>query len=216
MKYLIANWKANKNLEEATAWVDVIVTKTVPTETLKIIICPPFPLIVPLMTKLNNRTDIALGSQDVSQFESGKHTGEVSAQSLRSLVKYTIVGHSERRQEFNETDETIGQKIIQAQKNRIEPILCIRNEADLVPQGIKMLVYEPVHSIGTGDNEDAAKVVELKGKLKLDPSTIFLYGGSVNKNDIDSYLSTSQIDGFLVGTASLDPNEFLSLIQKIL
>lgn len=215
MKYLIANWKANKNLEEAVQWVDFILNSNTQVSQLKVVICPPFPLIYPLKEKIKNSSLIELGSQDISAFESGNYTGEVTAKSLQGLIRYALVGHSERRSNFKESDQMIQKKIINAKKYGIEPILCIRGEQDVIPDETRMVVYEPVYSIGTGNNEQPAKVIETLEKLKLDSSVTFFYGGSVNINNIGSYLATSRFDGFLVGTASLDPAEFLDLIRKI-
>ncbi len=214
MKYLIANWKANKNLTEAEDWIDIVIEQQFQSDRIKIVLCPPAALIYPLKQKLRDEKNIVLGSQDVSAFASGSYTGEVTAKSLEGLADYAIIGHSERRKYFNETDEIVQKKIKNAIKYNIEPILCIRNEKDFIPADVKMIAYEPVYAIGTGSNEPVEKIIEMKKKLDLRPDNVFIYGGSVDKNNVVAYLKKPDIDGLLIGIASLDSMSFFDIVNQ--
>ena len=214
MRYFIANWKANKTIDEALDWLDRLLKIPLRNERAKIIVCPAFHLLYPLRLKLKDYPFISLASQDVSAFESGSYTGEVTARSLQDLVEYAIIGHSERRKYFNETYELLTKKVFLAKKHQIEPIFCLRNENDPIPPGIQIVAYEPVYAIGSGNNEPIGKVLEVKQKLKLPKNAVFIYGGSVNKNNISSYLHCQEIDGLLIGNASLDAKEFHDIVNQ--
>ncbi|OGK25540.1 hypothetical protein A3C28_01640 [Candidatus Roizmanbacteria bacterium RIFCSPHIGHO2_02_FULL_39_9] len=222
MRYFIANWKARKNLKEGYDWFEAFSARinsnqnlntTLHNGEVKIIVCPPHPLISPLKEKFGDRLPIYFGAQDVSQFEEGSYTGEVTAKSLEGLVNYVIVGHSERRRYLNETNEMIINKIIQAKKYNIEPILCVRNQEDLPLKNVDIISYEPVQAIGTGKNEDPKDILGMKKRLQIPRSTVFFYGGSVNKTTILDYLKTDEINGFLIGTASNDPLDFYNIVS---
>lgn len=213
MKYFIANWKANKNLEEVLQWIDIFLKNNFDHDQAKVVICPPNQLLYPLIEKVKKLKNIHLGSQDLSIFDNGSFTGEVTAKMLQEFVQYSIIGHSERRKYFNEKDDDIEKKIIQAQKYHIEPILCVRDERDKIFPSVKIVAYEPVHAIGTGQNEKLGRIFEMKQKLHLPAQIKFIYGGSVNKNNAAEYLSNKEIDGFLIGGASLDPIHFYQIIS---
>ncbi len=213
MKYFIANWKANKNLNEAVQWMDKFLTLPLRYDRTKVVICPPYPLIFPLKEKIKNSKNIYLGAQDISSFESGSYTGDVSAKSLQAMIDYAIIGHSERRKYFNENDEVLAKKTFLAKKYQIEPIFCVRDDKDKIPNGVQIVAYEPVYAIGSGNNESVEKVLKMKQKIQLPKQSYYLYGGSVNNDNATSYLESSEISGFLVGTASLDPDEFFKIIQ---
>lgn len=220
MHYFIANWKANHTYSTSLEWMTAFLNKIEQDAKLKtklenneltIIIAPPFPFIIPLKDIVKHYGNIHLASQDISCIEKGKYTGEVTAEALSGHVQYSIIGHSERRMNFNETDDLLQKKVDLANKYGLKTIYCIRNERDLFPSTISLLSYEPVHAIGTGNNENPADVVDVKKKLNIPPDVPFIYGGSANKDNVDSYLITNAIDGFLVGTASVDPIEFYSM-----
>jgi triosephosphate isomerase len=211
MKYFVANWKANKNLTEVNYWINVFLKKYRPKNDIKVIICPPYPFLSFLSKKIKGYPNIFLGTQDISQFDNGPFTGEVTASMIADLVKYTIVGHSERRQYFLEDESIIEKKIKQAIKYKIEPILCIRNNQDKIFDEIKIVAYEPVFAIGSGNNEPPEQVFQFKNRLNLPNKVIFLYGGSVNEFNAKDYLKEG-IDGLLIGTASLNPLQLLKII----
>ncbi len=223
MIYLIANWKAQQTLSQMQEWVDTFstlleadeeVSNAIASNKLQIIVCPEYPFILAAKEMLTH-SGLHIGAQNVSSKEMGKYTGEVPAEILTDIVDYAIVGHSERRSHFHETDEEIAQKIIQCKQHSLNPVLCIRGESDNIPDGVKIIAYEPVGAIGSGQNEDANLVLEMKDKLKLSEDTIFLYGGSVSKDNIMSYANSGKIDGYLVGTASLDASHFFALAKLL-
>ncbi|OGK12199.1 hypothetical protein A3C98_04320 [Candidatus Roizmanbacteria bacterium RIFCSPHIGHO2_02_FULL_37_15] len=212
MKYFIANWKANKNLDEANQWIEKYLSLPVTDQQYIVIICPPYPLLYPLKEKIKNRKNIYLGSQDLSIFEAGTYTGEVTAKSLSGLIDYSIIGHSERRKYFNESEESLFQKVHLAKKYNIKPIYCVRDENDKIPNLVQIVAYEPVYAIGSGSNEPVERVLEMKQKIHFPNESFFLYGGSVNKDNARTYLESPQIDGFLIGGTSLNPIEFHKII----
>lgn len=215
MKYFIANWKANKNLSQTQDYINKFLEIVGMLEQSKVIICPPYPLISSIKEKIAGKNNLYVGSQDLSVFEEGSYTGEVTAKTLQGLVDFVILGHSERRKNFNETQETIAKKVTLAKKYQIEPIICIRNIEDwqAIRDQAKIVAYEPVAAIGTGMNEDPKKVTDFKKTLNLKPETVFIYGGSVKSDNANSYLGTKEIDGFLIGGASLDPENFKKIIE---
>lgn len=222
MKYFVANWKARKNLNEAYQWMEIFLSKLKTNKNLKhklninqlkIIICPPFPFIHPLKQKYGEvQTNLVFGAQDLSSFDEGSYTGEVTAKTLQGLVNFVILGHSERRKYFGETDKMIEKKILLAKKHGIEPILCIRDKHDLIPNQTKIIAYEPVYAIGTGSNESPEEIIQLREKLSLIEETVFLYGGSVDEKNAKKYLPYGKIDGLLIGGASLDALRFYRII----
>ncbi len=218
MKYFIANWKANKNLKEGLLWAKIFIKKFKQQPNInlskKIIICPPYHLLYPLAKMFKNFKNIFLGTQNLSSFDNGSFTGEIAAVMIKDLVQYSIIGHSERRSYFSETDDQIEKKITQAKKYGIEPILCVRDEKDKIFPQVKIVAYEPTYAIGTGVNESPEKVLSIRKKLKLKPTTIFLYGGSVNENNARQYLIREKINGLLIGNASLEPLQFIRIINS--
>lgn len=219
MKYVIGNWKANKNIEEANKWLTEFLQMDFSwiKNQVQIIICPPAPFIPLLKEKTKDFQFIKIGSQDISAFEEGAYTGEVTAKSLAGLCDFAIIGHSERRQLIDETDEMLFKKAAMAKKYNIEPIYCIRDENDKLPDYIIFVTYEPVWAIGTGKNATLDDVLNLKKKLNLHEGKKFIYGGSVTDDNVNQYLKSGQVDGVLPGAASLDPLKFYKIIisQKI-
>ena len=165
------------------------------------------------------------------------YTGEISGPMLAEIgVRYVIVGHSERRQYFGETDETVNWRLKAAQRYGLIPILCVGEtkyqrdageaESHITKQLRKALVgidqqnlviaYEPIWAIGTGETCEATEANQMIGMLRshlTDPSVSIQYGGSVKPNNIDEIMAQPQIDGVLVGGASLDPNSFARIVN---
>lgn len=224
MKYLIANWKAQTTLSEMIEWIETLrellkedhsVAEKLKNNELKIIICPPFPYLLYVKNRFQDIHGIEVGGQNVAHFKEGKYTGEVTAKALKDAAEYAIIGHSERREYFNESEEDIERKVSLCNQFHITPILCVRNERDRIFDDVSILAFEPLDAIGTGDNADVSYVLEMKKKMNLSPGTSFLYGGSADASNIMEYLNTGEIDGFLVGTASLDPREFFAMAREI-
>lgn len=220
MKYIIANWKANKNYTEAEEWIISFLKYdfTHIKKNTQIVICPPSPFIPLLKYKIKSYPFVKIGAQNVSCFESGTYTGEVTVKTLFGLVDYVILGHSERRKYFNETDKVLFRKFVLAKKNGIEPLFCIRDENDAIPAQVKFVVYEPIYAISTGtgqgNNEPLEKVLAMRKILKVDETFKFIYGGSVNEKNAAYYLENDEIDGILGGGASLDPQRFYKIIVQ--
>ena len=156
-------------------------------------------------------TAIKIGAQTVSSIQRGAYTGEVTAELLKDYVSYALIGHSERRKHFKLTEEEIALQIQNCIDNTISPILCVRNDQDKVYDNVKIVAFEPPNAIGGGKNAKVADVLEMKKQLKLPSSTSFMYGASVDITNISSYLQTGEINGLLVGTASIKAASFYNL-----
>ncbi len=218
MKYFIANWKANKNIEEANEWLTIFLSKYtgIKSNEITVIIAPPYPLLPIIKNKISMYPNILLASQDVSVYPTGSFTGEVPASTLAELANFVILGHNERRQYFHEDTDIINKKLSAAVQNGIAPILCIRDDKDFIHDDAFCVVYEPVSAIGTGNNESVDKIIEIRNRLKLLPGPKFIYGGSVDAKNVRPYLKTGEIDGFLIGKASLDPISFYQIVEAAL
>jgi len=221
MKYIVANWKANKNYSEAEKWIKTFVRYDLSQlkTKIRIVICPPFPFIPLLNEKTKDYPFIKIGAQNISVFPKGTYTGEVTAENLVGLIDYVILGHSERRRYFKEKEKVLFKKFILAKKWGIEPLFCIRGEKDNFPYQTKFVVYEPVTAIsdgtGVGNNQPLEKILTVKEKLKLASDVKFIYGGSVNEENADYYLENREINGLLIGGASLDPQRFYKIIKRV-
>jgi len=224
MKYLIANWKAQTTLFEIVKWIETFkdqlandqkLQEKLNNNELKIIICPPFPFILYVKNHFKDIQGIEVGAQDVSAFKEGKYTGEVTAKALKDITNYSIVAHSERREHFQESEQEIEHKISLCDQYNITPVLCVRNATDTVYPSASVIAFEPIEAIGTGENADVDYVLEMKKKIQLPEGAAYLYGGSADSANINDYLKTGEIDGFLVGTASLDPQEFYAMAREM-
>ncbi len=225
MKYIVANWKSHKNREEVLAWIktfcglvdtDYSLKQAVHDQKLKIIIAPPYPFLLDLYEASRVKHYMTVAAQSVSSFSPGSYTGDVAASSLKGLVEYVIVGHSERRTYHQEDSVVVRRQIDQLQNVHIKQIVCI-SEPDQYVENVHNIAYEPLGAIGTGDNTSVEQVVEFKKQCFLfDGTTAFLYGGSVTSLNTAQYLSSEHIDGVLVGAASLDPHEFYLICTQAL
>lgn len=215
MIWIIANWKSNKTIAEALSWLDVVGPKLVRQNDLKIVVCPVFTDIEEVKKEIMvNNYPLMVGSQDLSPFDSGSYTGEEAARLLKDLVDLAILGHSERRQNFGETDQIIAEKAARAKECDIIPLVCVQDQNTPVPEGVRLVAYEPVFAIGTGhpDNPQDANDVADQLRNKYGKELAVLYGGSVDHHTVKAFLQQENINGLLVGKASLDPTEFLQII----
>lgn len=217
--YVIGNWKSNKSIDDVVVWCQDFATlftrEPVMTETLKVVLCVPFIHISTIKSLIAlNRLPLRLGVQTVSSFAQGAYTGEVSAAMLKDLVEYTLIGHSERRNYFKETDQDLGEKVKQTKNAGIEPVYCIPNETAFIPDQVNFVGYEPVWAIGTGKAEspENANKVAAAIKARANRTLRVIYGGSVTADNVAAYATMEHIDGVLPGGASLKPDTFHRLI----
>lgn len=218
--FIIANWKSNKNAAEAKMWFESISklkTQISERKEKTVIICPPFTL---LPYTQNNIQQLHLqwyvGAQNISPFKQGAYTGEVNASQVKEFGEYTILGHSERRDNFQEDDDLLIKKVELAVQYGLIPIFCIQGVETPIPKDVILAAYEPVFAIGTGvpDTPENAESV-IKAIKKKNPHVKYvLYGGSVTGDNVRSFTGKPLIDGVLVGGASLDPKKFADIVKN--
>jgi len=220
--WIIANWKSNKTISEALDWVAKVGPQIPQKDNLKVIVCPTFSALSEVKKAITvGGFPLMVGCQDLSPFGMGAYTGEESAALLNQLVDLAILGHSERKKNFNENDEMVAKKVEQAIINKIIPLVCVQDEETPVPKGCTMIAYEPIWAISTGltntpgvgradTPEDAGQVARVF-KQKYGSELEILYGGSVNQQNIKEFIDQDDISGVLVGNASLDAEEFIKI-----
>lgn len=208
---ITGNWKMNGSHTLCEEFRNKLIPKG------NIVLCPPNIYLHKFVgSKIN------IGSQDCSQFRSGAYTGDISCSMLRDIgVKYCIIGHSERVRFYQETRAIILEKTYRCIENEIKPIVCVDNNFEDILfnltdlSGEILIAYEPVSAIGTGvvpKNQDISNVLK---KIKLFGEFKTLYGGSVNSKNIETLKCIEGVDGFLVGGASLNADEFNKIIELV-
>lgn len=237
---VVGNWKMNNLKQEALAFVETVNRQLKGVESLEFGICVPSVYI----DSLSKDGILNIGAQNMHFEEKGAFTGEISAEMLKDVnAKYVIIGHSERREIFGESDEVVNLKLKKALKANLVPIVCcgetleeykenktksiLKSQIEKAFKDIKSLenivvAYEPIWAIGTGlsaSSDDANEMCKyirqiLSEKYGDAKQTVIQYGGSVKPNNISEYLSKSDIDGALVGGASLTSEDFISLINN--
>lgn len=217
--WIIVNWKSNKTIEEAIEWISSVGPQIPKRKDLKVVVCPTFSALSEVKKAVQaGNFPILVGSQDISSFGIGAYTGEEPAEILKQFIELSIIGHSERRQNFSETDDMVDKKVKKALENKIIPLLCVQGLQTSVPAGCKLVAYEPIFAIGTGNPdtpENANKVAsDLKNRAGEDLEV--LYGGSVNPDNIKSFVDQPGISGVLIGKWSLDADKFIKLIEEVL
>lgn len=233
MKFIIANWKATKTTAEVQEWWRVISAGSFEKKDVHVVISPPS-VYLSLLSELLKSAPLpfpaTLGAQDLSPFPDGTYTGAVTARMLQDIgVTHVIVGHSERRQWFHETPQDVSLKVEQALHHGIIPIVSVDREnfrtqlAQFDDESLRriMIMYEPPEaistmagSIGTGTSADIADIEEMTASLKrLAPETPILYGGSVKSTNAKTFLSHQDLAGVVVGTASMDAQEFIKILN---
>jgi triosephosphate isomerase (TIM) len=234
---IAGNWKMYKTQAEALEFLQSFLPTLENTpDGREIILCAPFTTLSTLSQNLHG-SRVRVGAQNIHWEDSGAYTGEISGPMLTEIgVRYVVVGHSERRQYFGETNETVNLRLKAAQKHGLTPILCVGEtkaqrdageteshifkqiEAGLVgiDQFNLMIAYEPIWAIGTGDTCAAAEANRVIGLIRsrlTNPSLTIQYGGSVNPGNVDELMSQVEIDGALVGGASLTGESFSRLVN---
>jgi len=244
---IAGNWKMHKTVAEALELVRELRRGLVEVEGVEVVLCPAFVALAPV-AELLKPTKIGLGAQNMFWEDQGAYTGEVSPLMLKDLVQYVILGHSERRQYFGETDEGVNRKVKAALKHGLKPIICVgenleENEAgrthavverqlraalrDIPAAQARALViaYEPVWAIGTGKPATGAGAnavigLTVRGVLadlygeEVAQAVRVQYGGSVNPQNIAEFVIQPDIDGALVGGASLKAPDFIAIVQE--
>jgi triosephosphate isomerase len=247
-KSLVAgNWKMNKTVEQATLLVADMLPGLEAVRTVDRVLCPPLTSLMVVSGMLAG-TEVGLGAQNLHWEESGAYTGEVSPLMVKEFCKYVIIGHSERRGYFGETDETVNFKVKSAFAHELLPIVCVGETLEQYEEGRtktvvasqvkkdfegidlssaeKLIVaYEPIWAIGTGkaaSPEQANDVI--KNVVRNSLTSLFggeisekiriLYGGSVKSQNAREFFSQSDIDGGLIGGASLKPEDFVKIVES--
>ena len=239
-----ANWKMNTTVDEAVSLIKTMQPNLHRIQGVEKVLCPPFVSLV-LARGIVKSSSVKLGAQNVFYEEKGAFTGEISPLMLAGLCEYVIIGHSERRQYFGETNEMIDKKIKAAIKAGLKPIFCVgetleENEAgqtrevlgrQLIASSDRfyflsglVIAYEPIWAIGTGKSasgDDANKTIGFIRQFisrqhgsGIANTVRILYGGSVNAANIAEFMRKSEIDGALVGGASLKADDFVSIVKQ--
>ncbi|MCF7913005.1 MAG: triose-phosphate isomerase [Candidatus Cloacimonetes bacterium] len=244
--YIAGNWKMNLTFQAADDFFFHLAEYLQSTGTgdVQALICPPFTY-MELATDTADQTSLSIGAQNVSQYDNGAFTGEISADILSSMdVEYCLVGHSERRQIFQESDSLINQKIQKLRKYFLIPILCVgeslseresgkavevvQNQLSKCLESIEidndlMIAYEPVWAIGTGKTASPQQAEEIHKMIRdwiaakygeqVAADLPILYGGSVNPANLAELLAQPDIDGGLIGGASLDIESYIKMLK---
>lgn len=244
-KVIAGNWKMNMLPNEAISYIEEFAPLVKDTQN-EVILCVPYTDLFYALLNVQD-TNIKIGAQNMHFEEKGAYTGEISAQMLKSInVEYVIIGHSERRQYFNETDETVNKKIKAAFANGLKPIVCvgetleqreagttieiITKQTEFALEGLTdeqvantIIAYEPIWAIGTGKtatSEDAEESIKaIRNKIEqtygqsVSERVIIQYGGSVKSSNAKELFEMPDIDGGLVGGASLKPDEFAKIVN---
>ena len=232
------NWKMNKTASEASEFIKEL-TESVKGAKNDVLICVPFTNLETAV-RLTEGTNVKVGAQNMDYHDSGAYTGEVSADMLLDAgVKYVVIGHSERRESYNETDKTVNLKVLKALEKGITPVLCcgesleqreggitfdwVRMQIKLALAGVEdvtkvVIAYEPIWAIGTGKTATSEQAEEVCGAIRecvaslygkdAAENTTILYGGSVNAKNAAELFAMENIDGGLVGGASLKTADF--------
>ncbi len=235
------NWKMNKTVPEARALAAVLKDELAGISNVTHVVCPPF-ISLPAVAEALEVSGIAVGAQNAHHEESGAYTGEVSVSMLAGVCEYVIVGHSERRQLFGETDEGVNRKTIAAQASGLRPIVCVGESLEQREQGRAesvvesqvraalasvvsadglLVAYEPIWAIGTGVAATPADAQHVMSGIRAVLSDVFgaaaagdvplLYGGSVSPDNAAGFFAEADVNGALVGGASLQAESFAAI-----
>lgn len=215
--YLVANWKSYKTSVDAQNWFSIASNQQIPInkEEKEVVVCVPFTVLAEAKQSIvKSQLTLSLGAQDISPFAEGAYTGEVYGKQIAEFAHYVIIGHSERRQHFGDTDEVLEKKVAMSLDFGLTPIFCVQGKDTPIPQGVTIVAYEPVSAIGSGqpdspENADGvAKAIKERGGFSV------LYGGSVSPDNVHTFTTMEDIDGVLVGGASLIAEKFIQIVNN--
>lgn len=244
--FVCGNWKMYVDLKETKEIIKFFKDQSLSLKLVDIVLCPPY-LYIPLLADAFSATAIKIGAQDVFWEEKGAYTGAISPSEIADFADYVIIGHSERRQYFAETDEQINKKIKASLEAGLKPIVCVGETledyraanhdvvtnqllADLAginaEKGKNIIIaYEPVWAIGSDKPADEMYANQICLRIRQAVSSLFgknqakntkiLYGGSVNSSNAAKFVAQSEIDGLLVGGASVKPEEFYKIVDSV-
>lgn len=248
-KIVAGNWKMNKTLEEGQALTSEVVhmIEDELRDDIKIVLCPPFIHLATLKGMLKGKEQISLGAQTCNEHPSGAYTGEISAPMLKSIgVQYVVLGHSERREYYGESNELLAKKINIALENSLIPIFCCGEplqirEQDMQTEYVRkqiqaglfhlsqqdfskvVIAYEPIWAIGTGKTATSNQAQEMHATIRKQitekygeetaNNTSILYGGSVKSDNAKELFSCLDVDGGLIGGASLKSRDFVDIAK---
>jgi triosephosphate isomerase len=241
---IAGNWKMNTTVDEAVTLVKEMLPGLDAVDNIEKLVCPPFISLISVREVLKG-SSVKLGAQNLHYVEKGAYTGEISPLMLAGICEYVIIGHSERRRYFGDTNEVVNKKVQAALNAGLKPILCIgesleENEAgkteEIVTEQLRqsltgidypgsfVIAYEPVWAIGTGRAATGTQANDTISLVRRTVSDLWsaktgddvriLYGGSVTAANTTEFLSQPDIDGALVGGASLKPDEFVSIAKQ--
>jgi len=246
MPIIAGNWKMNTTVDEALDLVDAMLEALDEVEEVEVVLCPPF-ISLDLLAEALEGSSVAVGAQNMHYLDKGAYTGEISPVMLADLCDYVILGHSERRQYFGETDELVNKKVVAALRHGLVPIVCVgetlaqhdagQTEAVVTSQvqgclaGIEasdvadlVIAYEPVWAIGTGRAASGSGANAVIATIRRTIAELYdvataqsvrvQYGGSVNAANIAEFVRQPEIDGALVGGASLKAEEFVDIVRQ--
>ena len=245
-KVIAANWKMYKTPDQAREFFRDFLPLVAEHDRDEIVVCPPF-LDIPAAVEAAKRSNVAIGAQDVHWEKEGAYTGEISTGMLLAAgVTHVIIGHSERRQYFGESDDVVNLKLKAALEAGLTPIVCVgevleEREAGLTEDVLRrqclrafhaisakkagklVIAYEPVWAIGTGKTATPQMAADAHALIRVEAAKAFgeehasnvriLYGGSVKPENVKALMAEKEIDGALVGNASLDPKSFASIVK---
>jgi len=242
---VVGNWKMNLTVPESTVLIEKLKKELVKLKAVEVVICPSYLDIYPASKELAE-SNVALGAQDLFYEEEGAYTGEVSPIALSHFVKYVIVGHSERRMHFGDTDKVVARKVEAAVAHELSPVICVGESLHEKEDGLGKVVvmsqletaishltaaeiaevavaYEPVWAIGTGHVCKPAEAENMAANIRALIKALYgekasegvrvLYGGSVTDENAADFAKLKQVDGVLVGGASLDHEKFTKIAK---
>jgi len=225
-KFIIGNWKSNKNKKDAQNWFAEFVNFYTPIDGLEVIIAPSFICLCSLSEYVQalEIKNLSLAAQDISPFPKGSYTGAVAADMVRGMVDYVIIGHSERRRYFHESSQDTANKMSETVDAGLKPIVCIDqpyamsqltalNDIDCDDM---ILAYGPVEAMTARIPEQPDRVAEAVQFMgQVHPKHPIVYGGSLMVENVNEYLALPQLSGLFVGQSSLDPLNFATLCNKL-
>ncbi len=225
-KYVVGNWKSNKNKKDAQAWFSEFATLYTPVDGLEVIVAPSFICLCSLSEYVQalEIENLSLAAQDVSPFPKGSYTGAVAADMVKGMVDYVIIGHSERRRYFHETSQDTANKMAETVDAGLKPIVCIDQPYAMsqltalhdIDCDEMILAYGPVEAMTARIPEQPKRVVEATQFIsQVHPKRPVVYGGSLMVENVDEYIALPELAGIFVGQSSLDAASFAVLCNKV-